>query len=88
MAKRPRPLANGELIGLIQASQPSVAIFDLDSTLWNGNVENFSAAQITGRSEATDSESGRTLRLFPEARTVLDEERPGSLGARTTRSVG
>ena len=36
--KRARP-ENDDIAGLIAAAAPSVAVFDLDSTLWDGNVE-------------------------------------------------
>ena len=53
---------------LLRSTRPSCAIFDLDSTVWNGNCENFSSAAFVGDAEAVDTASGRSLKLFPEVK--------------------
>ncbi|EOD12496.1 hypothetical protein EMIHUDRAFT_120113 [Emiliania huxleyi CCMP1516] len=60
-----------DLPALIASCNPSVAIFDLDSTLWNGNCESFDAARVVAPGEASDT-AGRTLRLFPEVSAVFE----------------
>lgn len=59
------------LVTLIQRTAPSMAIFDLDSTLWDGNCENFASATIVSKSEVVHPGTGRSLRLFPEVTEVL-----------------
>ena len=60
-----------DLPALIASCNPSVAIFDLDSTLWNGNCESFDAARVVAPGEASDT-AGRTLRLFPEVSAIFE----------------
>ena len=74
---RKRPRSDGphdeSLTRLIQRAAPSVAIFDLDSTLWDGNCENFTSATIVGPTEAVNHGTGRVLKLFPEVNDLLAE---------------
>ena len=60
-----------DLCALLKAVRPSVAIFDLDSTLWNGNCEAFTEAHITGADEAVNAATGNTLRLFPDVKRIF-----------------
>ena len=61
-----------QLAKLIRSARPSVAIFDLDSTLWDGNVENYVAAHVVGDGEAvnTDGTQRPSLRLFKDVKAI------------------
>ena len=60
--------SNEDIAALIASAKPSVVIFDLDSTLWNGNVED--GFRVVGPGEAV-GEGGRTLRLFPDVDSIF-----------------
>ena len=60
--------SNDDIAALIASAKPSVVIFDLDSTLWNGNVED--GFRVVGPGEAV-GEGGRTLRLFPDVDAIF-----------------
>ena len=60
-----------DLATLIAAAAPTVAIFDLDSTLWNGNCEGFTSSHIVAAAEAVDPTSGRSLKLFPDVASIF-----------------
>ena len=63
--------SGSNLESLLAASRPAVVVFDLDSTLWMGNVESFGGARVVSEHEAVDMASGKTLRLFPDVRRVF-----------------
>ena len=49
----------------------AVSRADLDSTLWDGNVESFGGARIVGEGEALDGATGRRLRLYPDVASIF-----------------
>ena len=63
--------AETSLAESIRAAEPSVAIFDLDSTLWDGNCENFESARMITPEEVVEASSGRSLKLFPDVQKYL-----------------
>ena len=63
--------AETSLAESIRAAEPSVAIFDLDSTLWDGNCENFESARMITPEEVVEASSGRSLKLFPDVQKIF-----------------
>ena len=68
-AKRKRSDDAGDIAALLTSARVSVCVFDLDSTLWNGNCEDFGTAHLMGPAEVA-LPSGRTLRLFPDVLAI------------------
>ena len=61
----------GGRVGRGATAAGSAAIFDLDSTLWDGSCENFSAAHVVALGEAVDNGSGKSLRCFPAVHGIF-----------------
>ena len=58
---------------LVRAAPRNVlVVFDLDSTLWDGNCEHFGACHRIALDRVSDGSGFRTLRIFPEVKLVFD----------------
>lgn len=60
-----------DLSGLITSTKPQCVVFDLDHTLWDGNVESFQDAKLISQDEAVSTSSGHSLHLYAGAREVF-----------------
>jgi HAD superfamily phosphatase (TIGR01681 family) len=66
-AKRAAP--NDDLVASLKRAGVACAVVDLDSTIWQGNIESYRDCRVLhSPTELHDPDSGRTLRLFPGVR--------------------
>ena len=58
-----------DLVASLKRAGVACAVIDLDSTIWQGNIESYRDCRVLhSPTELHDPDSGRTLRLFPGVR--------------------
>jgi len=60
-----------DLSTLLATVRPSMAIFDLDHTLWRGNCDDFVEAQVVSPTEVSAARSGHSLHLCPDVPQIF-----------------